>query len=122
MVRCEFTLPVRQPLANARAVRHELGRTRHLGSADRVCDVLSIEQNLIRRQLDGQCLHECRQGGFIAEVDAVPDRRKCDGAIHRAGVEESPAQSLRQAPRDRALASRRRSVDGDDTLHRGLVA
>src|ERR1700689_490665 len=54
----------------------------------------------------------CRDIG-IARV-AAPQGTQGRGAVERSGVEISQAEMLRQALGERALARRRRPVDGDD--------
>src|SRR5690606_39541926 len=66
------------------------------------------------QQTEFEVLGRRLRGRGVGRVAAGAQHLKADAAVEAAGVEEIVAVVPGEAPRQRALAGRRRPVDGDD--------
>src|SRR5262249_46675692 len=113
----EVALPVHEDTTDRRTVRDELRRLRDLNAPDLARDVMAVEPDGARRHAHANPPHQALQLRLVGQVDARPERRQGHRPIHRARIEESPAELGGQAPRDRTLAGSRRAINRHDAWH-----
>ncbi|MNL29120.1 hypothetical protein D3C87_1507950 [compost metagenome] len=51
---------------------------------------------------------------FVGQVHAMVMRSKSQQTVQRTGIQQVPAQTLRQYPGDRAFTGTARAIDGND--------
>ena len=117
----EIALHIQQKRAHDWQRRHTRGKQRHLRQADRVRDVLAVEQHPLLAcgvigKLDLQLRQQHLHGGGVRTVRAGPLTGEADRAVDRAGVHIDEAEAARGRAGDRALSGAGRAVDGNGNV------
>jgi hypothetical protein len=115
-------LPDSEALADALAVSDIFRRLGDLHRADRFGDIFVAKDHALSRELDDERFDKCSERRLAREFDPSAQAGQGDSAVHRACIQKPPSEPFGKPTRDCAFARSGRSVDRDDTLHRGLAA
>src|SRR5207248_8972684 len=111
----ELPLALPHHAAHLRMARDDGDDAVDARAADRRGDVRRGDEDAaVLVELDGTRLREPPEPLRLVERDPLADREPRERAVHRARVDVAEAETLREPPRDGALAGTGGAIDRDD--------